>query len=185
MNQFLEWSPLLAFFLAFKLFDIYVATAVIMVAFVLQLIVHRVRTGKFKTLQLITTSVALGLGSATLLLHDKRFIQWKPTVLLALTALAFLGSAFIGKQPLARRMLEGVFNESLGISSRTWSLINYLWVAWFALLAAANLYVARHFSESIWVNAKVFGITLAMMIFLVPQVWWLYGKRNTVQPEQP
>ena len=53
-----------------------------MVACVLLMLVHRLRTGKFKTMHVVTAAVALVLGTATLLLHDKRFIQWKPTVLL-------------------------------------------------------------------------------------------------------
>ena len=152
-----------------------------MVACVLQLVVHRVRAGNFKTMHIITVAVVLVLGSATLLLHDRRFIQWKPTVLLALASAAFLGSMVIGKQPLARRMLEAVFNEPLQISARAWLLINGLWVGWFALLAAANIYVAWNFAESVWVNFKVFGITAAMLVFMVPQVLWLSGKTKAAE----
>jgi intracellular septation protein len=184
MNQLLEWLPLIVFFVGFKLLGIYWATAALMIACVLQLTVHRFRTGKFKPMHIITVAVVLVLGSATLLLHDRRFIQWKPTVLLALAAAAFLGSMFIGKQPLARRLLEAVFNEPLPVSPRTWLLINSLWVGWLALLAAANIYVAWNFDESIWVNFKVFGITVAMLIFMMPQILWLSGKTKTAQSER-
>jgi intracellular septation protein len=184
MSQLLEWSPLIVFFVAFKVLDIYWATAALMIACVLLLVVNRVRTGKFKTMHIITAAVVLVLGTATLLLHDKRFIQWKPTVLLALTSIAFLGSMVIGKQPLVRRMLDAVFDEPLKISTRTWLLINSVWVVWFALLAVANIYVARHFAESVWVNFKVFGISVATMIFLIPQVLWLSGKTTQV-PRAP
>jgi intracellular septation protein len=184
MNQLLEWSPLIVFFVGFKLLGIYWATAALMIACVLQLLVHRLRAGKFKTMHIITVAVVLVLGSATLLLHDRRFIQWKPTVLLALAAAAFLVSMVVGKQPLARRMLEAVFNEPLQISPRSWLLINSLWVGWFALLAAANIFVARNFAESVWVNFKVFGITVAMLIFTLPQVLWLSGKTKTAQSDQ-
>jgi intracellular septation protein len=179
MNQLLEWSPLIAFFVAFKLLGIYWATAALMVACILLMAVHRLRTGKYKTLHVVTTAVVLILGTATLLLHDKRFIQWKPTVLLALTSVAFLGSSVIGKQPLARRMLEGVFPEPLSVPARTWQAINGIWVAWFALLAVLNIYIARNFPENVWVNFKVFGITIAMMLFMVPQVLWLNGRTRT------
>jgi intracellular septation protein len=179
MNQLLEWSPLIAFFVAFKLLGIYWATAALMIACILLLAVHRLRTGKYKTLHVVTTAVVLILGTATLLLHDKRFIQWKPTVLLALTSAAFLGSSVIGKQPLARRMLEGVFPEPLSVPARTWQAINGIWVAWFALLAVLNIYIARNFPENVWVNFKVFGITIAMMLFMVPQVLWLNGRTRT------
>ena len=183
MNQLLEWTPLIVFFIGFKLLGIYWATAALMIACVLQLMVHRWRTSQFKTAHIITATVVLVLGSATLLLHDRRFIQWKPTVLLALAAVAFLGSMFIGKQPLARRMLEAAFKEPVHISQRTWLWINCLWVGWLALLAAANIYVARNFTESIWVNFKVFGITVAMLIFMVPQVLWLSGKTQAAQSD--
>src|SRR5580704_16799566 len=106
MNQLIEWSPLVMFFLAYEFLGIYWATAVLMLACVLLLVVHRMRTGKYKTMHLATTAVVLVLGTATLLFHDKRFIQWKPTVLLGLTAIVFLGSAMVSKQPLARRMFE-------------------------------------------------------------------------------
>jgi len=183
MTQLLEWLPLIVFFLGFKLLGIYWATAALMLACVLQMLVHRLMTGKFKTMHVITVIVVLMLGSATLLLHDRRFIQWKPTVLLALAAAAFLGSTVIGKQPLARRMLEAVFKEPLNISARTWLMLNSLWVAWLVLLAVANIYVARNFDESVWVNFKVFGITVAMLIFMVPQVLWLSGKTQAAQSE--
>jgi len=181
MNQLLEWLPLIVFFAGFKLLGIYWATAALMAACVLQLTVHRLRTGEFKTMHIITVAVVLVLGSATLLLHDRRFIQWKPTVLLGLAAAAFLGSMVLGKQPLARRLLEAVFNEPLPVPPRTWLLINSLWVGWLALLAIANIYVARNFDESVWVNFKVFCITVAMLIFMVPQVLWLSTKTKTVQ----
>jgi intracellular septation protein len=176
MNQLLELSPLIVFLVAFEVLGIYWATAGLMAACVLLLLIHRLRTGKFKTMHIITTAVVLILGSATLLLHDVRFIQWKPTVLLGLTAAAFLGSMFVGKQPLVRRMFEGVFDEPLAVSSRAWLAINCLWAAWFALLAVINIYVARNFTESTWVHFKVYGITPATMVFMFPQVLWLSSK---------
>ena len=184
MNQLLEWSPLLAFFLVFKLSGIYWATAALMVACLALLFAHRHRTGRFKPMHAVTAAIVLALGTATLLFHDKRFIQWKPTVLLALAAAVFLASNVIGRQPLARRMLEGVFNEPLAVAAGGWRLINTLWAAWFALLAGANLWVAHNFPESVWVNFKVFGLTLAMMLFMIPQVLWLSGKTRPAPAPQ-
>ena len=184
MAQLLEWAPLIVFFVAFKTLDIYWATAALMIVCVLVMAVHRLRTGKFKTMHVITAAVALSLGAATLLLHDKRFIQWKPTVLLGMTAAAFLASMLIGKQPLVRRMLESVFEESLQVSARAWAGLNVLWAAWFACLAFANIYIARNFPENVWVNFKVFGITGAMLLFMIPQALWLGGKIKPAAPEQ-
>jgi intracellular septation protein len=147
-----------------------------MSACVALLIVHRLRTGKFKTMHWVTAGVVVGLGSLTLLLHDARFIQWKPTVLMGLAAVTFLVSMVVGRQPLVKRMFEGVFPEPLAVSMRAWMLINALWVMWFGLLAVLNIYIAQHFAESTWVNFKVYGITPATMLFMIPQVLWLSGK---------
>lgn len=185
MNQILEWSPLIVFFLVFKLFGIYWATASLMLVCTVVMFVHRIRAGSYKTMHVITVAVLAVLGTATLLLHDKRFIQLKPTVLLALTAAAFLGSMVIGKQPLARRMLEPVFEEPVQIPGPAWAVINLLWVGWFALLAAANLYVAHNYPESVWVNFKVFGISAATLVFMIPQVMWLHGKIKPAPAEAP
>jgi intracellular septation protein len=176
MTALLELSPLILFLIAYKLWGIYAATGTLMAACVALLIVHRLRTGSFKTMHIVTAGVVVALGSLTLLLHDARFIQWKPTVLMGLGAAAFVVSMVIGKQPLVRRMFEGVFPEPLDVSMRAWMLINALWAAWFALLAVLNIYIAHNFAESTWVNFKVYGITPATMLFMIPQVLWLSGK---------
>jgi intracellular septation protein len=178
MNQLLEWSPLIVFFVTFEVRDIYWATAALMVACVLQLAIHRVRAGSFKTMHIVTTCVVLVLGSATLLLHDQRFIQWKLTVLLGLTSAVFLGSMVIGKQPLVRRLLEAAFPEPVTVSTRAWLTINCLWAAWFAAFAILNLYVAKHFAVDLWVKFKVFGFPAATMLFMLPQVFWLASKAS-------
>ena len=176
MTQLLEWSPLIVFFVTFEVRDIYWATAALMIACVLQLLIHRARAGSFKTMHIVTTCLVLILGTATLLLHDQRFIQWKLTVLLGLTSAVFLGSMVIGERPLVRRLLEASFSEPLAVSARGWLVINLLWAIWFAAFALLNLYVAKNFSVGFWIKFKVFGFPIATMLFMLPQVFWLATK---------
>jgi intracellular septation protein len=105
--------------------------------------------------------------------------------LLALAAIAFFGSTFIGKQPLVRRMLGAAFDQTLEISSRAWLVLNSLWVVWFAALAAVNIYVARNFTEAAWVKFKVVGIPIALFIFMLPQVVWLSSRTKPPPAETP
>jgi len=176
MNSLLEWSPLLAFFVAFEFFGIYWATGVLMLGCVAVLLVHRLRTGTYKPMLVFTAVVALALGTATLLLHDKRFIQWKPTVLFGAGAVIFLASTLFGRRPLARRLLESALEEPVDVSDSAWRRLTVLWGLWFAALAGANLYVAQNFSEGVWVKFKIFGLPLALMIFMLPQAFWLAGR---------
>ncbi len=178
MSQLLEWSPLVAFFVAFKVKDIYWATAAVMLACVLQLVIHRLRAGSFKTMHIITTCVVLVLGTATLLLRDQRFIQWKFTVLMGLTSAVLIGSMLIGKQPLLRRLLEAAFPEPLAVSARAWAAVNILWAAWFAAFAVLNLYVAQNYAVSQWINFHMFAFPIATLIFMLPQVFWLAGRAS-------
>jgi intracellular septation protein len=184
MAQLLEFSPVIIFFAVFQWKGIYWATAALMIACVLLMVVHRLRTGQFKTMHVVTVAVALLLGAATLWKHDSRFIQWKPTVLYALTAAVFFGSMFIGKQPLVRRVFGPAFEGAVEISARAWLTINSLWVVWFLLMAAANIYVARNFDVGTWVHFKFIGVPIAMFVFMLPQVFWLSSKTKAAQTDQ-
>jgi intracellular septation protein len=176
MLQALELMPLAAFFIAYKLGGIYWATGILMASCLALVIVHRLITGKFKDMQVITALLVVLLGTATLLLHDKRFIQWKPTVLFGLLAIAFAFSSLMGKRPLVQRLFQGAMGLQVNLDVRTWARLNWLWAVWFAILAIANIYIAQAFSENVWVHFHVYGITAASIVFMLPQAIWLGSK---------
>jgi intracellular septation protein len=181
MDQALEFSPLLAFFIAYVAGGLYWATGVLMIASVILVFAYRWRTGKFKDLHVITALLVVVLGSATLLLHDKRFIQWKPTVLYGLLAGALLASNVVGRRPWMQRIFESVMPEAIAVSPRGWRALTALWALWFALTAAANMYVVLNFSEVFWVHFHTYGISIATMIFMIPQIFWLGSKTSAAQ----
>jgi intracellular septation protein len=174
MHLLIDFLPLVAFLVAYKLGGIYVATTALMVGCALQVGIHWWLTRTIKPIHGITAVLALIFGSATLFLHDPRIIKWKVSVLMWLFALAFLASQFIGRRPLAQRLLEGVLAEHLApVNARRWSWINFAWVLYFSGVGALNVYVLRNFREETWVNFKVYGVTALMFLFLVSQLLWL------------
>ena len=81
MQILFDFLPVIAFFGAYELTnDIFVATGVIIVATVLQVSIHWLRTRRFKRLHLISAALVLVFGGLTLLVHDPIFIMWKVTV---------------------------------------------------------------------------------------------------------
>ncbi len=88
MKVALDFFPILLFFAAYKFADIYIATAVLMAATVLQMGAMYAIDRKLTTMHKLTLVLVLGFGALTLALHDERFIKWKPTVLYAGLALA-------------------------------------------------------------------------------------------------
>jgi intracellular septation protein len=180
MQQLIDFFPLIAFFVSYWLGDIYIATAVFIVASAIQIGAHWWRTRTVKTIHWVTAALVLVFGSATLLLKDARFIQWKLSVLMWLASAAFLVSQFVGRKPLVQRFLEGALGEHLApVSARTWSRVNLAWVAFFAFVGALNLYVMRHFSLDTWVNFKVVGVSVLMFLFMLPQVFWLAANERS------
>lgn len=173
MQTLLEFAPLVAFLGAYYAADLYVATAVLMVAMLAVLVVDYARERRIPPLHGLSALLVLAFGTATLLLRDQRFIQWKPTVFFWLLAVAFLASQWIGRRPLVQRLMEVALGRGMDLPGALWRRLNLLWVAFYALLGWANLAVAARASEQTWVNFKVFGLTLATLVFVTAQVMWL------------
>jgi intracellular septation protein len=67
--------------------------------------------------------------------------MWKPTAVNWAFAAVFLGSHFIGKQPLIRRLL----GAQIELPDRVWSRLSLMWVAFFFAAGAANIYFVRDY----------------------------------------
>ena len=178
MQAALNFLPLAAFMLAYKYGGIYVATAVLMGAMVLLVLVDYLRLRRVSPMHAASTVLVLIFGTATLVLHDPRFLKVKPTLLLWLVGLAFMGSQWVGSTPLAQRLLEPALALGAALSRRQWLRINLVWVGAYFLLGGLNLYVAHAASEQAWVYFKGFGLTIALAALGLGQAIWLQRKHQ-------
>ncbi|CAK0740545.1 putative intracellular septation protein A [Gammaproteobacteria bacterium] len=169
MKLLYDFFPVLLFFLAYKLYDIYVATAVVMVAAFLQTIGYWLKYRRFETMHLVTLVMVFVLGATTLILHDPVFIKWKPTLVNWFFSGVFLGSHWIGERPIVERMLAA----QVELPSLVWIRLNLSWVAFFIVSGATNLYVAYNFSEATWVNFKLFGMMGLTILFIFLQTFYI------------
>jgi intracellular septation protein len=182
MQALLEFAPLAAFLVAYYAAGLYSATAVLMVAMALLLIVDYLRSRRVPPMHALSAALVFVFGTATLVLHNQRFIQWKPTVFFWLASLAFLGSFWIGDRPLVQRFLGAALGEHVQVDAALWRRLNWLWIVFYIFLGILNLVVAFNASERAWVNFKVFGLTIATFCFIAAQVAWL--ARRTVTGAQ-
>ena len=186
MQALAEFAPLLAFALTWYLRGLYAATAVLMAAMVALVIYDLLRLRRIPPMHLLSAVLVLLFGAATLLLHDKSFIQWKPTVFSWLASVAFLASFWIGERTLAERLLGGVLSEAFGkplqVSAGQWRALNLLWALFNALLGALNLIVMYYFSEGTWVAFKFVDMVL-LMLFMVAQVLWLATRQDRTEAQ--
>jgi intracellular septation protein len=153
MKLLFDFFPVLLFFVAFKLYGIFVATAVAMGATFAQIGWLWWRRRKIDKMLWVSLGVITVFGGATLLLENETFIKWKPTVLYWLFGTALLVASLAFKKNLVRSMMEHQVS----------------WIVFFALMGALNLYVAYNYSTDAWVNFKLFGGIGLMFGFVLLQ----------------
>ena len=169
MKFLFDLFPVLLFFVAFKLFDIYVATAVAIAATVLQIGWLKWKRRKVDKTMWVTLVIIAVFGGATLALHDDTFIKWKPTVLYWL-----FGAVITGGELLFRKnIIRATLGEQLRLPDGVWTRLNWSWAAFFVFMGGANLYIAYNFTTETWVNFKLFGGMGLMLLFVVLQAVFL------------
>lgn len=170
MKLFLDFLPVIAFFIVYKLADIYTATAAAIAASIAVVAYTWWRERRVEKMALVTAGLMVVLGGATLWLHDDTFVLWKPTAVNWLFAAVFLGSRWVGSRtPMVRRAL----GAQIELPDARWQQLNLAWVTFFAVSGALNLIVAFHFDRDTWVNFKLFGLLGLTVLFVLAQGWWL------------
>ena len=195
VKQFIDFIPLLLFFIVFKLEPrdielaghvmsfggIFSATAILVISSALVygslFLAHR----RLEKSQWITLVGCLFFGGLTLAFHSETFLKWKAPVVNWLFALGFAGSHFIGEQPLIKR----VMGHAVSLPDRIWTRLNIAWIVFFLFLGTSNLFVAFNF-PSIWVDFKVFGSLVMTVLFLIGQGIFLsrYMQDTPVNPNK-
>jgi intracellular septation protein len=169
MKMLFDTFPVILFFIAFKLYDIYVATAVAIAATFAQIGWVWMRGRKVDNMLWVSLAVITVFGGATLLFHDDTFIKWKPTVLYWLFGAVLAIAEFAFKKNLIRSMME----KQVSLPDPIWGRLLASWIGFFVVMGVLNLYVAYNFSLDAWVNFKMFGGIGLMLAFVLLQALML------------
>jgi len=165
MKFLFDIFPVILFFAAFKLYGIYIATAVAIVATFGQIGWMWFKHRKVDNMQWISLGLIVVFGGATLLLRDETFIKWKPTVLYWLFAAVLLVSQLVWRKNLIQAMMAA----QVTAPDAVWRKLLNGWIGFFVFMGVINLYVACSFSTDFWVNFKLFGGIGLMLVFVVIQ----------------
>ncbi len=165
MKFLFDLFPVVCFFAVYWISDIYVATVAAIAATFAQVAWLRLRRRRIEPMLWVSLALIVVFGGLTLVLQDKRFIMWKPTVLYWLFAVVLAVSATAFRRNLIRAMLE----KELSVPAPVWSALNWSWVGFFAAMGGLNLYVAYRFEEATWVKFKLLGGIGLMLLFVLAQ----------------
>lgn len=171
MKLLFDLFPVVLFFIAYKMYDIYVATAVIIVASVLQVGYVYLKHKRVEKMHITTLVLILVLGGLTLVLQNEAFIKWKPSIVNWGFALVFLGSHYIGKKPIVERMM----GQAISLPPPIWINLSWMWITFFIIAGLANLYVAFEYDTNTWVNFKLFGLMGMTIVFIIIQGLYISG----------
>jgi intracellular septation protein len=169
MKFLFDIFPVVLFFVAYKLSDIFVATAVAIAATFVQIGWVWVRHRKVEPMLWVSLAIIAVFGGATLALRDETFIKWKPTVLYWLFGLALL----VAEHGFNKNLIRAMMGAQIVLPERIWTRLNLSWVGFFVVMGLLNLYVAYNFATDTWVNFKLFGSMGLMLVFILGQAAFL------------
>ena len=179
MKILIDFFPILLFFGAYKMFNIYTATGVLMAATVVQMGLIYAIDRKLQAMHKITLVLILLFGTLTLVLQDDRFIKWKPTVLYW----AMGGTLLVGAWLFQKNFIRTLMQSQVQLPDPVWRQLNWSWAGFFIAMGVLNLWVAYSFDTDTWVNFKLFGGMGLMLVFVIAQA--LYLSRHMQEPATP
>jgi intracellular septation protein len=178
MKILIDFFPILLFFGAYKVYDIYVATGVLMATTLIQMGLIYTMDHKLQAMHKITLVMVLIFGTLTLVLHDDRFIKWKPTVLYAAMAIGLALAVWVWK----KNFLKLLLGSQLELPDPVWMRLNLVWVAYCAFMAFINAYVAAYYSTEVWVNFKLWGYAFPLA-FIIGQGFYIARYLKSEEPK--
>ncbi len=205
MKLFLDFLPIVLFFVAFKWgkaneadatayldavcaalgmasippaqAPIALATVVAVLATVLQIVILKIMRKPIETMQWVGLALIVIFGGMTLFFQNEAFIQWKPTILYWLMAAGFAVAYGFKRNPI-----EMMMREHISLTPQRWGNLLWAWVVFFVLMGVVNIWVAYTFSTDAWVNFKLFGTLGATLLFIIAQGVYIQ-KHGTATPK--
>jgi len=161
----LDFGPLLAFFLAFRMAGLLAATGALIALTLVSLAVTYIFERRIATMPLISGIAVTLFGGLTLFLHDEYFIKIKPTLVNLLFASILLGGLCFRKS-----LFKHVLGHAMQLTDEGWRILSLRWGIFFVFLAGVNELIWRNFPTDFWVNFKVFGMFSLTMVFTLMQI---------------
>jgi intracellular septation protein len=157
-----DYGPLIVFFIVYKLYDMKMALAALMVAITIAMVWAWRTTGHISGMHKLTFGIVMVSGTLTFAFDDPKFFYMKPTIVYALFTL-ILGVGLLRGKLFIRDMLSEIVSPE--VPEALWRRITLQAITLFLAMMAVNEIVWRTVSEEIWVNVKIFGFSGVTILF--------------------
>ncbi len=183
-NFWLDFGPLLVFFVAFQYFKrkapddaMLWAAGLFAVVAVIALLIGWVKHRYISKMLLFSTAIIVVTAGLAIWSGNKTIFYMKPTIINALFGAGVLGGIFFKKNVI--KMMMG---EAVSLPDAKWNTLAVRWGLFFFAMAALNEVIWRTQTEAFWVNFKVFGFLPLTFVFTLLQLPFIqkHGKmRNS------
>ncbi len=181
LGLLLDYGPLIAFFVGYKIWGVFAGTGVFMAAMVVALVVSKWKLGRISPMLWVSAILIVGFGALTIWFHDPIFIQKKPTIIYTGLGVLLIGGAMLGK-PLLKYVLEAGFE---GLHERAWLVLSRNWGLFFLAMAALNEILVRSLSFDTWLTVKVWALIPLSMAFGIAHVPYILKNGLGGEAEVP
>jgi intracellular septation protein len=163
----IDYAPVVLFFVAFKIWGLMPATAILVGASVLAVVLGFVLGHRLAWAPIITTGIVVVFGGLTLIFKDETFVKMKPTIVEGLFAVT-LWTGLLLKKPL----LQHLMGQGLKLDPAGWRKLEFRFALFCAGMAVLNEVVWRTQSTDIWVDFKLglIGLTVLFMLTQLPLI---------------
>ena len=178
MLKVLESLPIVTFFILYKFYNIFVATAGIAVSSIIVTIITYVTTKSLSKFSIFNTAMLLVLSSLTILLGDSKFFKMKPTAIYSFIAIFLTLDLLYLKKYYVQKLYSKILQDKL-IDIKIWKKITSQWIVLLLVIASINEVTWRFIGEDEWVNFKVFIVPLILICVLLTHINSLSNKTST------
>ena len=163
MKFLFDLFPVVLFFIFYKIYDIYIATAVLMASTYGQIILLYMFKKKIEKVLIFTAIVITLFGGMTLFFQSNVFIMWKPSIIYWVFGLTIL----VADKFYNKNLVQMSLGSQVKLEKKYWK--NLLWstALFFIFLGFLNIYIAQNFNEDTWVNFKLFGMTAILFLYII------------------
>lgn len=172
LNLFIEFGPILLFFVIFNLFDFITATislvGIVFIAFLLSVYVE----GRIALFSLFASGSIILFGGATILFSNPTFLIFKDTLFWGIFSLIIFGY-YMRNVLILKKLFIGIFD----ITDKGWKIVSIRWMVFAFLLAASNQLALWYFTPGQWVTYKMITL-IALIIFSIWQFFLSRKERN-------
>lgn len=177
-NQLLiDLGPIVIFVLAFNILGrfeatkenaVYIATGIFIAATLAAIVYCKLRLGRIPPVLIIVGVFVTIFGGLTILLHDRTFIQIKPTFVYG-----FYAAAIFVSLALRQNVWKLLFGHAYDLPDFVWNTLAVRWAVFFVLMGVLNEILRAQLSFDNWLNSRpwvVFPLIFGFALLNAPLV---------------